>query len=308
MAGTFSSDPEEDGKAFYSVDAGLTWKEAKHEGWRWKGRIDLAYARARPDVVYASVAASRDQDKPYLGTIFRSLDGGQTYLARATLLCTPGDPDCEDKGKDYLSGNGDYCNALWAGDPQDPDFLLVGGTDLRRSRDGGDTLEAIPKESIDVGDQTFCDHHAMIEDPSSRGGSLSVFVVNDGGVFRSEDVKTQGASVAQRKPWRPFNEGYGTVQFYSASGDPASGVIVGGAQDNDVFFSKFGRQKRTMDKDLCRRRRCLCGGPHGRVPSAFLHLEPEAGPSPPDARRGVKGEREGELEAEILSAGYSDQW
>lgn len=235
VAGTFTSGAREDGKGLFSVNAGQTWKEAKHEDWLWKGRVDLAYARANPDVVYASVAASRD-GKTFRGRIFRSGDGGRTYQARATSLCRP---DRVDKAKDYLNGKGDYCNALWAGDSRDLNFLLVGGPELRRSGDGGDTLEVIPHGSINDDEENFSDHHVIVEDPSSRpGGSLSVFVVNDGGVFRTRDIKSRGNARVPGPPWQSFNTGYGTVQFYSASGNAASGIIVGGAQDNDVFFSR----------------------------------------------------------------------
>jgi hypothetical protein len=40
----------------------------------------------------------------------------------------------------YLGDQGWYDNAIWAGDTNDPNLLIVGGIDLWRSSDGGKTL------------------------------------------------------------------------------------------------------------------------------------------------------------------------
>jgi hypothetical protein len=210
VAATFTSGQGEDGKALVSTDAGRTWTEATHPGWRWRGRIDLAYARANPELVYASVAACAAGEKPYLGMIFRSADGGRTYQPRTSSLCPPGNPDCG-QGNDFLFGNGDYCNAIWAGDPDDPRFLLVGGPELRRSRDGGDTLEPVPARGLNLLEENFSDHHAIVAAPGYRPGAASVFVVNDGGVYMSSDIRDPGTAKAPGPAWTPFNGGYGTV-------------------------------------------------------------------------------------------------
>jgi hypothetical protein len=237
VAASFTSVQRKDGQALYSTDAGKSWTKATHTGWLWKGRIDLAYARAKPDLVYASAAASESQDKPFLGRIFRSTDGGRSYKAMATALCPADKPDCG-QGNDYLFGNGDYCNAIWAGDPCESSFLLVGGPELRCSRDGGNRLQNVAAGGLDLLVENFGDHHAIVETPAyQKGDAASVFVVNDGGVYMTSDVKNLGGAAASGPFWKPFNSGYGTVQFYSACGGAASNVIIGGAQDNDVLFS-----------------------------------------------------------------------
>src|SRR6266545_474378 len=115
------------GEAYYSANGGRTWRVATHGP--WSGRVELAYAVANPDVVYASVEATN-------GEIWRSTDGGRTYQRRATLDGN-GDP------APYLGDQGWYDNAIWCGDPTDENLLVVGGIDLWRSNDGGDTLAEI---------------------------------------------------------------------------------------------------------------------------------------------------------------------
>jgi hypothetical protein len=65
----------DNGEAWYTTNGGRTWRAATHGP--WSGRVELAYAAADPDVVYASVQASN-------GEIWRSSDGGRTYQRRAT--------------------------------------------------------------------------------------------------------------------------------------------------------------------------------------------------------------------------------
>jgi hypothetical protein len=247
-----AADFTSDGKALYSDDAGLTWKEAAHQGWHWQGKVDLTFAEANPEIAYASVGAARDADKDdrtkYRGKIFCSTDGGRTYQARATKL------DGDDSA-DYLSGNGSYCNAIWAGGA-DANQLLIGGPGLTRSSDGGESLKFVKPAQIPDG-VPFSDQHAIVTRPGRTGSTaLSVYVVNDNGVFLADDVFRDDA----RGPdWRPINDGYGTLQLNGACVHEGSGIILGGAEDNDVFYASprdraRGRWRRVVevgDGGLC---------------------------------------------------------
>src|SRR6266498_6069608 len=141
------------------------------------GRVELAYSVANPDIVYASVQATH-------GEIWRSTDGGSTYQRRATLD-TNGDP------APYLGDQGWYDNAIWCGDPTDVDLLVVGGINLWRSTDGGDTLAEISTwwEPRSV----HADQHAIVSHPSYDGvGNRTVLFGNDGGVFQATDIQAVG--------------------------------------------------------------------------------------------------------------------
>ena len=80
---------------------------------------------ADPDIVYASVDNSN-------GQIWRSTDGGQRSPSVSRSI--------RRRPARFLGDQGWYGNAIWAGDPTDADLVIVGGVDLWRSTDGGDTL------------------------------------------------------------------------------------------------------------------------------------------------------------------------
>lgn len=210
----------DNGEAYYSTDSGRTWKAATHGP--WAGRVELAYSAKNPNIVYASVQMSN-------GEIWRSTDGGKTYQRRATLDRN-GDP------APYLGDQGWYDNAIWAGDPTDENFLIVGGIDLWKSTDGGDTLAEISTwwEPGSV----HADHHAIVSHPAYDGvANRTVFFGNDGGVYRAADIRAVGTEVEPPyvNGWTELVNNYGVTQFYGGAGNAASGKIVGGAQDNGTI-------------------------------------------------------------------------
>ena len=206
-----------EGGALFSTDGGQTWSPAS--GITGTGRVELTYAAGDPDVVYASV----DMDP---SRIFRSTDGGQSYQARASENAN-GFP------AQHLGQQGWYDNTIWAGDP-DTDVVVVGGIDLWRSTDGGDTLERISSWS-ETG-SAHADHHAIVSHPDYDGGAnRTVFFANDGGIWRADDVTTVGNDPSHTAGWISLVNGYAVTQFYGAAGNAATGAIIGGAQDNGTL-------------------------------------------------------------------------
>ncbi len=207
------------GVLLFSVDGGRTWSLAARPV-QTSGRVELTYAAADPATVYASIDLSG-------GRIWRSTDGGQTYAARGSLGPT-GQP------AGYLGQQGWYDNVIWAGDPGDVDLVVVGGVDLWRSFDGGDSLNRISNWT--TAGSAHADHHAIVAHPAyGAGGNRVVFFGNDGGVFRADDVVTVGNDAQQAQGWVNLVNGYAVTQFYGACGNPATGTIVGGAQDNGTL-------------------------------------------------------------------------
>lgn len=195
------------GNAFYSADAGVTWSPATGlpapSGFV-VGRVEVAYAPSSPATVYAS----EDNNS---GELYKSTDGGQTY----SLVNT---------GNSYLSTQGWYDNCLWV-DPTSPNTLVVGGTDLWRSTDGGSTLTDIGGYSGSV----HPDQHAIVNVSGFNGTSVTaVLVGDDGGIFEAADIYT----VSSSSGWTDLNNNLGITQFYGAAGNATSGTIVAGAQDN----------------------------------------------------------------------------
>lgn len=202
--------------AWRTTDGGVTWTLATgfpftDASEQFGGRVELTYAAANPSIVYASV-------DNLSGEIYRSLDGGATYELRNT-------------GAEFLSGQGWYNNTIWAGDKTRSDLVVVGGLDLHRSTDGGQTLEQI-SEWWQVPNSAHADHHVITAHPGYNGTTNRiVYFGNDGGIYRNDDVLTAEKLVG----WTSLNNGYGVTQFYGGGGNPNSGRVVAGAQDNGTL-------------------------------------------------------------------------
>lgn len=211
----------DNGEAYYSTDGGRTWKIATHAA-PWSGRVELTYAVKSPSTVYASIQNAS-------GEIWRSTNGGKSYVRRKSLA--DGSPAA------YLGDQGWYDNVIWAGDPTDANLVIVGGIDLWKSADGGNTL-------VDIStwwDPTsaHADHHCIVADPGFDGvRNKRVFFGNDGGIFKTKNVYTLGSNAQppRVKGWVELDNTYGVTQFYGGAGNATSGSIVGGAQDNGTLI------------------------------------------------------------------------
>ena len=192
------------GRCLYSLDSGLTWNNAA--GVSLAGRIELAYAASSPNIVYASANNNS-------GEVYVSSDGGQNY----SFASNPA----------HLGGQGWYDNCIWV-DPTNPNIVIVGGTDLYRSVNGGGSFS-------DIGGYTggvHPDQHAIVSIPGFDGVSTkTIFIGNDGGIFRATDAY----GVTPSSGWATLNHNLGITQFYGAAGNSTSGTIVGGTQDNGTL-------------------------------------------------------------------------
>ncbi len=209
-----------EGQVLRTADSGSTWSAATglppYHDLRELRRVEVTYAKADPRIVYASVDFEG-------GQIHRSDDGGASFALRH------GEPG---PGKvDYLGRQGWYDNAIWAGDPLDPELVVVGGIELWRSPDGGRRLERI-SQWWDAPRSAHADHHAIVSDPGYDGTTdRSVWFGNDGGVYRTADVRT----VAPLEGWECKNENYGVTQFYRAAWNAETGTVLGGTQDHGTL-------------------------------------------------------------------------
>lgn len=201
------------GEAFYSTNGGTAWTQATGlpSVAGFGGRVELAYARANPNTLYASVDNNA-------GEVYVSADGGKTFALKNT-------------GTNYLGGQGWYDNTIWAGDPTNVNLVVVGGLDLYRSTNGGTTFTQI-SQWWQAPASAHADHHTIVSHPGYNGiSNKAVFFGNDGGIYRANDV----TAVAGTSGWVVLNNNYGATQFYGAAGNPTSGRIVGGTQDNGTI-------------------------------------------------------------------------
>jgi hypothetical protein len=134
--------------------------------------------------------------------------------------------------------------------PDDPNFVILGGTNLYRSTDGfsspnntrfiGGYEEGIELPVIRGYKNHHPDQHVLFFHPTN---SNILYSGNDGGVYRTDNI-----SEVDTIHWTTLNKGYLTTQFYtlaidqSLSNDP---VIIAGAQDNGTWFTNSTNSNHT---------------------------------------------------------------
>jgi hypothetical protein len=186
-----------------SSDGGLTWQTAAGFPSTLSGRIEVAYARSAPSVIYASVDDSG-------GALYRSSDGGATFdfVVDAQLL---GD-------------QGWYDNAIWV-NPKNSNDVIVGGPFLHHTLDGGLNWQSLSGPHVD--------NHAIVEQPGFDDvKNRTVFVATDGGIYRTSDIRPASGAAPV---FQSLNNNLGVTQFYSGAGNTTTGVIIGGSQDTGTL-------------------------------------------------------------------------
>ncbi len=171
-------------------------------------RVEIAVSASDPEVIYAIGNRSGEGTK-----IFRSTNGGFSWEIR-------GIPShAFNSGENYARGQGWYDLEI-AVDPNNSNFVLVGGIDLYRSVNGGTSWEHISHWSGGGGlPYVHADQHTIVFDEIDPG---TIYFGNDGGVWRSEN----GGSIRDR------NKGYNVTQFYACALHPEDYYFLGGTQDN----------------------------------------------------------------------------
>ncbi len=214
----------------YSSDAGLTWTRTAPLVTTLKGRgssarAEVAYARSRAGLVYMSLDNSPDATGAR-GEVWKSEDGGVNW----SQLSVP----------KHLNEQGDYDNTIWV-DPTNEQHVIVGGLDLYQSLDGGLTFNKISdwRFGLPGQPQPHADHHQIVSVPNFSSGNPIVYIGNDGGLYRSNNIFNASASGTGN--WQNLNNGLAVTQFYGGAGlRAAGGRIIGGTQDNGALQYSFG--------------------------------------------------------------------
>jgi photosystem II stability/assembly factor-like uncharacterized protein len=208
------------GRAYYSTNGGQTWRPATGlpvTSQPFAGRIELAYAKSDPNFVFASVDNQG-------GQLWYSQNGGRSYQLIST-------------GVQFLSQQGWYDNTIWV-DPSNYCRLIVGGVDLYGYYSTTNCLDSVTKlsqwQSWEDGTSAHADQHVIVQHPGFNGTSnQTVFFANDGGIYRNRLDR-----IGPTSGWQFLNNNLGITQFYSAAGNPTTGEIIGGTQDNGSLFYK----------------------------------------------------------------------
>ncbi len=180
---------------YRTVDGGANWTRLEQglpEG--ELGRIGLDIYRRDGNLVFATVEARGGQTG-----VYGSTDGGDTWEMLSSTNPRPM-----------------YFSQIRV-DPNDPQRIYVGGQNLMRSDDGGETFTPDGARNVHL------DHHALWIDPSD---SNHLLLGSDGGVATSFD---------RSETWRFYNN-LPISQFYEIGFDTRSPYwVCGGLQDNGAW-------------------------------------------------------------------------
>ncbi|MEL7220318.1 MAG: hypothetical protein AAGJ93_03300, partial [Bacteroidota bacterium] len=180
-----------------STDNGVTF-EVQSNGWlqtddpsRNDGGGRLAVSNADPNRVYAYlIGEAKAGDTGFIG-VYRSDDGGLNWTLPNAPAGGPYDANHPNLAIGYPAWQyhqGFYNCALVASN-DNPDQLLLGGLNLYRSDDGGESF--YPLAGYVGGDYNI---HVDMQDFRAYGNTT--FVTTDGGIYRSEDFfSTDGFEV-----------------------------------------------------------------------------------------------------------------
>jgi len=161
--------------------------------------IQVDYCIKFPKVVYIVFEGFAFDAAPV--AFYKSSDGGNTWKAKTPPTAA---------GPGYQA----YCMVMGV-HPTDTNRIVVGGRDICRSSDGGNSWTP-----LDIG---HSDHHSFAFLPKT---STDFLMGTDGGVFR---YQWSSNAVAAN-----LNNGYRVTQFYCGGYGPTGMVGISGAQDNDT--------------------------------------------------------------------------
>lgn len=193
------------------------------------GRVVLSACPSDPNVVYALVSSgyiNSVNSFQYFNCyhILRSSDKGSTWVKKSL----PSD----------LTSGTNFATIAWHAldigvDPNDANHLYIGGLDMHKSSNGGNTWTRVSDWSLMYygGGPMYihADQHIVLFKP---GSSTEAIFGSDGGVFYTADANSPIPSFEEH------NMGYNTLQFYTCAIHPDAGtdVFLGGLQDNGSLY------------------------------------------------------------------------
>ncbi|MBY0506705.1 MAG: hypothetical protein K2X03_22490 [Bryobacteraceae bacterium] len=193
---------------YRSLDGGQTWTHLETglpSGEKF-GRTSLAIGHrpadgAQPAVTVLWAYAGHTREG-VLG-VFRSDDDGDTWQSNGGTHFA-----------NETSANYDNCIAVA---PDNPEFVICGGRDLHRTRDGGRTWQQITEFDAPEADPHFAPggHHALVLAANGR-----VYDANEGGCGVSDD---------HGDTWTQRHAGLATSMFFKVDVAGAEGGIVAGS-------------------------------------------------------------------------------
>ena len=229
--------PDFEPGVYTSTDDGQTWQNVTPASFpRNHGRSVLAFAPSNPNIAYVFTTTDSEiggREDVRLHRI--NMAAGTSENLSSNL------PRFSEVGN--INTQGGYNMAI-AVKPDDENFVLLGGTNVYRARDGF-TQSTVDRLDFWIGgydavDDDFGnylnhhpDQHLFVFDPAD---SRRLWNATDGGIYLTNDVTR-----ANEVTWSDRNSGYNVTQFYTVgipdkAQDPR---IAGGSQDNGTPFIRM---------------------------------------------------------------------
>ena len=178
-------------------------------------RIVISTAPSNSNVMYAIPTSSIRSDSSRIHGVYRTQDKGLNW----TLTSLPG-------GDRNLAKKQGWYDLIVKVSPNDEDVVLVGGLNVFRTTNGGDTWQQMFEGSRRVKSDlqyAHVDQHEVLFKSAD-----TVLLGNDGGIYRCDNI------LADTPYFYSINKNYNVTQFYACDIDAESGssFIIGGTQDN----------------------------------------------------------------------------
>lgn len=256
-----SQDPSNDHNpgVFISDNDGDAWIEITPDDFPDTYRRSvLTFAPSNPDILYVFTLKGAG-DNSNQGVSFFKID-----------ISDPANPDSEDRSGNLpdfgepvggVNLQGGY-NMLVSVKPDDPDFVMIGGINLFRSRNGFETAfdndNSSQKDEFWIGGYSkdnnasqypgqHPDQHILAFPEPEENPDL-MWAGHDGGLSFTNDVTASSVN------WQDLNNGYLTSQFYAVDipDNEDDTRFIGGTQDNGTPFFRFtsGSQSSTSSIDI----------------------------------------------------------
>lgn len=197
-----------------STDAGNFWSKLDNHGLPDLGvlRMEIGFGADGKTYIAASKETEELDDNTTNGTIglYRSVDSDNRNFEKT------------ESNTNFIERQGWYDMAI-AVNPEDSDHVIMGAIDLYNTKNAGQTINRStywfsPPGFIDR--YIHADHHGYFFSPFN---SNHIYVVNDGGVAKSED----GGDT-----WFALNHGLNISQSYGIAVSPDGTQVTSGTQDN----------------------------------------------------------------------------
>ena len=233
----FDNDTPTQPGVYVSTDDGISWRNITPSTFPdVHDRSLVAFAPSNPDIAYIFTTTNREingREDVRLHRINVSTGASTNLSGNLPRLSEAGN----------INTQSGYNMAL-AVKPDDENFVILGGTNVYRSRDGF-TSSVVDRLDYWIGgydavtdrfvnyDTHHPDQHIFLFDPRDPD---VLWNGNDGGVYSTNDI-----TVMNEVTWTDRNQGYNVTQFYTVA-LPAAGQdprIAGGSQDNGTPFLRL---------------------------------------------------------------------